>query len=187
VLLPPTPFSDTSGIAVTSQYAQQNGVTSLPDLASGPRIVIGAPLPFQTDSDGLPALAHAYGLHPAYFQPIDDGLQYFWLDTGDVQAAYVNTTDPQLEGPQYQELADPKHVFGFGNVVPVTTPHVLAVEGPAFVSTIERIDALLTTTAMRGLNAEVTLDNHNPTSVAIQFLQGNDILAPTLYAPVPNS
>ena len=184
-LLTPTPFSDTSGVAVTTQYARENHVRSIPDLAHGTGIVFGAPIEFQMIPDGMPVLAHAYHLHPGYIQDIGIGLQYWWLNTGNVQAAYSTTTDPELAEPQFVELTDPRHVFGFGNVVPVTTPKVLKAEGPAFQRTIDRVDALLTERAMRGLNREIVLGGHNPTAIAADFLMGNGILPPSQFAPVP--
>ena len=186
-LLPPTPFSDTSCVAVLSQYAAQNHIYSIPELARGGPVVFGAPILFQGVADGLPALAQSYHLHPGYVQTIGDTLQYWWLNTGNVQAAYCTTTDPSLAGREFVELADPKNIFGYGNVVPVTTPHVLKVEGPVFRQTIERIDSLLTLRAIRGLNSEEELGGHSPTAIAEQFLQGNGILPPSRYAPVPTS
>ena len=103
----------------------------------------GRLLEFQTIGDGLPALEHSYHLHPGYVQPIGCRLQYWWLNTGERRRRLLRDHRPELAGPSIQ-LSDPKHVFGFGNVVPVTTPHVLRVEGPAFRDTIEQIDALLT-------------------------------------------
>jgi osmoprotectant transport system substrate-binding protein len=186
VLLPPTPFSNTVGIAVTSQYASQNHVSSIADLAHGTGVIFAGPLLWETSAHGLPAVERAYHftVAPGAFQQIDFGLQYSSLRTGNVNAAYANTTDPELNGPAYKLLRDPKHVFGFGNVVPVTTRHVLDVEGPAFARTIERVDATLTTSAMRGLNAEVETSGHGPIPVAEQFLQGQGILTPIQYAPV---
>jgi osmoprotectant transport system substrate-binding protein len=186
-LLKPTPFSNTFGLAVTSQYAQENHIHSIADLTRGTGVILGAPLVFQTGTDGLPALASAYHLHlkPGAIDTIDDiGSQYGQLDSGNVQVVWVYTTDPELAGPEYQLLADPKHVFGFGNVVPVTTPAVLRAEGPTFRQTLNRVDALLTTSAMRGLNAEQTKGGHLPTPVAQQFLEGNRILPASQYAPV---
>ncbi|HUY59458.1 MAG TPA: glycine betaine ABC transporter substrate-binding protein [Solirubrobacteraceae bacterium] len=184
VLLPPTPFSDTHGLAVTSEYAQQNHVNSIRELARGPGIIIAAPLEFETGPDGLPALAEAYHLHPGVVKEIDVGSQYMWLESGNVQAAYVDTTDPNLGRPAFRELKDPKHVFGFGNVVPVTTPEELTAEGPAFKRTIEGVDALLTLRAIRGLDYEAAVSRHEPASIAREFLQGYGILPPTVYAPV---
>ncbi len=186
-LLPPTPFSDTSCVAVLKQYAEENHVYSIPELARGDGIIFGAAPGFPSLADGLPALEHGYHLHPGYVQPIGSGLEYWWLNTGNVQAADCETTDPNLAGPKYVQLSDPRHIFGWGNVVPVTTPHVLKVEGKAFRDTIEKIDALLTLRAMRGLNAEIDLGNHNPTAIAYQFLEGNGILPRSRYAPVPST
>ena len=187
ILLPPTPFSDTSCVAVLKQYAEENDVYSLPELARGDGIIFGAAPGFPTLADGLPALEHGYHLHPGYVQPIGSGLEYWWLNTGNVQAADCETTDPNLAGPKYVQLSDPKHIFGWGNVVPVTTPDVLKAEGRAFRETIEKIDALLTLRAMRGLNAEIELGNHSPTAIAYQFLEGNGILPLSRYAPVPTA
>lgn len=185
VLLPPTPFSDTSCVAVLAQYAAANHIYSLPALARSGPVIFGAPLAFQIAGDGVPALERAYHLRPYYPLSISAGLQYGWLSTGNVQAAYCATTDPELAGPRYVELRDPKHIFGHGNVVPVTTPRVLRLEGPVFRQTLERIDSLLTLRAMRGLNAEYQQGGHYATQIAKQFLQGNGILPPSRYAPVP--
>ena len=184
VLLRPTPFSDTSGLAVTSEYAQQNHVRSIPELARGTGIIIAAPLEFETGPDGLPALAKAYHLHPGSVQGILVGPQYMWLQSGNVQAAYVDTTDPSLSRPGFRVLTDPKHVFGFGNVVPVTTPKFLRREGPMFKQTIDEVDALLTLRAIRGLDYEASVERHNPADIAREFLQGYGIVPPTVYAPV---
>ena len=187
VLLPATPFSDTSCVAVLAQYAAANHIYSIPQLARGGPIVFGAPSVFQTSSDGIPALEHAYHLKPDYVQSIGDTLQYWWLGTGNVQAAFCSTTDPALDGPGYVELKDPKSVFGHGNIVPVTTPHVLKVEGKAFVDTIKKVDRLLTQRAIRGLNSEFELGKHDPDQIAAQFLEGNGILPRARYAPVPTT
>ncbi len=162
VLLKPTPFSDTWGLAVTSEYAQQNHVRSIPELAHGTGIIIAAPLEFETGPDGLPALAKAYHLYPGCVQGIDVGSQYLWLQSGNVQAAWVDTTDARLGRTGFRELQDPKHVFGFGNVVPVTTPRALRREGPMFKQTIDEVDALLTLRAIRGLDYEASVERHNP-------------------------
>lgn len=186
-LLPPTPFSDTSCVAVLSQYASENHVYSIPELARSGGIIFGAPLEFQNSADGVPALERGYRLHAGYLQSIAIGVQYWWLNTGNVDAAYCTTTDPMLANPKYVELTDPKHIFGWGNIVPVTTRHVLKVEGPAFRHTIEHIDALLTQRAMRGLNAEYDLGAHTATAIAYQFLEGTGILPRARYAPVPTT
>jgi len=75
-------------------------------------------------------------------------------------------------------LRDPAHVFGWGNVVPVVTQKVLDEEGPAFATTINKVSALLTTSAIRKLNAAVALDQQDPAKVAKQFLEAHHLVTP---------
>jgi glycine betaine/choline ABC-type transport system substrate-binding protein len=123
---------------------------------------------------------------PGTFKPLEIGAQYKALDQGTVQAAVVNTTDPQLLTGGYPLLHDPQNVFGWGNVVPVASARALNAEGPVFVDTINKVSALLTLPAMRELNAAVILDGQDPAKVAQQFLQDQGIL-PAATPPAPPS
>ncbi len=181
-LLPPTPFSDTGGIAVLSTTAKADGLRSLGDLGKvAAHLVLGSPLEYTNDPAGLPAIERAYDFKPFGVQSVNIGSQYADLKIGWVQAAYVSTTDGQLQQPMFRLLADPHKVFGFGNVVPVVSQATLEAEGPDFAATIEQVDALLTQGAMRGLNAEVSLNHHDPDLVAREFLQGYGILPPAQW------
>lgn len=183
VLLPPTPFSDTAGVVVTSEYGSGNHLRKIGQLRPvDDYLTFGGPLPFLQSPDGLHALEHAYHFKPATVQQIDVGSSYGDLRNGVVQAAYASTTDPQLSSTNYRLLADPKHVMGVGNVVPVVSRKTLKAEGPPFAGVLEQIDALLTTSAMRGLNAEVELKHRSPQTVARTFLQGNGILPPPWWS-----
>jgi osmoprotectant transport system substrate-binding protein len=179
-LLPPTPFSDTAGIAVTSAFALGNNLIGLNGMQRlGASMTIGTPPEFEDGSGGLLTLERAYGFLPGKVQTLNAGAQYAALSAGDVQAAYVNTTDGQLSNPiSYTVLEDPHHVFGWGNVVPVVSSATLAAEGPVFARTIEKIDALLSMSVMRELNAEVDLDLDTPTSVARHFLEAHHLIPP---------
>ncbi len=180
-LLNPTPFSNTNAIAVPFNYAVQNEVQSIPDLIKvSPQLTLGGPPQFQQSPTGLPAIQSTYGVVPAAFKPLEIGSQYQALDQGTVQAAVVNTTDPQLLTGSYPLLHDPENIFGWGNVVPVVSVKALDAEGPVFAATINRVSALLTLPAMRELNAAVVLYGQDPATVAQQFLQAQGILpAPT--------
>jgi osmoprotectant transport system substrate-binding protein len=177
-LLNPTPFSDTSALAVQFNYGAQNGLSSIADLGKvASSLTIGGPPQFQTDPSGLPAITQTYGVVPAGFKPLEIGQQYQALDQGTVQAAEVNSTDGQLITGNYTLLSDPLKVFGWGNVVPVVPFKVIAAEGPQFAATINRVTALLTTSAIRELNAAVDVDNESPQTAATQFLQAHGLLS----------
>jgi osmoprotectant transport system substrate-binding protein len=178
-LLAPTPFSDTDAIAVTDAFAADHHLRTLGDLRRiGGRLVIGGAAQFQEGASGLPSLSVTYGVAPTHFDPIAVGDQYSELNDGSVQAAFVNTTDGELASEDYRLLADPRRIFGWGNVVPVVSTSALAKEGPAFAVTIERVDRTLTLPIMRELNNAVDAANQDPTAVATQYLQTHGLLRP---------
>jgi osmoprotectant transport system substrate-binding protein len=181
-LLAPTPFSDTTALGVTLGYAQANQVRSLRDLArvSAP-VTVGGPPQFQTGSPGLPTIEHVYGVHPSAFTTLAVGAQYTALNDGTVQAAYVGTTDGQLASGDYEILSDPRHLFGWGNAVPVVSASAATAEGPVFVSTIDRVSALLTMAVMRRLNQAVDVAGQAPSAVATQFLETRDLIPPASH------
>jgi osmoprotectant transport system substrate-binding protein len=179
-VLAPTPFSDTSAIAVTVAYAAQNHVHGIGDLAHlTADLTLGGPPQFQQGALGLPALSDVYGFVPLGYRPMAVGDQYSALNNGAIQAAEVNSTDGQLATGDYAVLRDPRRVFGWGNVVPVASAKAMVTEGPAFADTIQRVNDTLTTATIRQLNYAVSIAGQDPASVARQFLQTHGLLAPT--------
>ena len=177
-LLAPTPFSDTDAIAVTDAYGADHRLRTLTDLRRvGAALTIGGAQQFRTDAIGLRGLSDVYGVAPSSFTPLAIGDQYAELATGAVQAAYVNTTDGQLASGNYRVLSDPRRLFGYGNVVPVVSAQALVREGPAFASTIERVDRTLTLPVMRALNNEVDIAHESPATVATVYLQTHGLLS----------
>jgi osmoprotectant transport system substrate-binding protein len=175
-LLRPTPFSDTPSVGVTFNYAVQNGLTTITDLRRlGRQMKFGGPPEFQNLPNGLRALESAYRFKPGTYRSLEIGEQYRALDQGEIQAADVNTTDGQLSTGDYTLLSDPLRLFGWGNVVPVVSAHVLAEEGPYFTSTINAVTALLTTPVIRELNAQVDVHGQDPAAVAAEFLSENGL------------
>jgi osmoprotectant transport system substrate-binding protein len=178
-LLNPTPFGYTDAIAVTAAYAQQNDLHSIADLAKvAGKWTLGAPPQFKQRPGGLTGIESAYSVMPAAFMPLQLGDQYQALDQGTIQAADVNTTDGQLDAGIYTLLADPKNVFGWGNVVPVVAPKTLDAEGPVFAQTINRVSALLSPPVMRQLDAQVDVAHQEPAAVARRFLLDTGLVMP---------
>lgn len=175
-LLNRTPFSDTDAIAVTVGFAAANRVKTIADLSQLQQpMTLGGPPQFAQDQ--LSVVERAYKFSPASYKTLAVGDQYQALNQGQVQAAYVNTTDGQLATGDYQLLDDPDRLFGVGNVVPVVLAKALAQEGPAFAQTVNRVSALLTLSTMRELNSLVDVAHESPTAVATQFLATHGLLA----------
>jgi osmoprotectant transport system substrate-binding protein len=177
VLLSMTPFSDTFGIAVTDAYGAAHRLHTLGDLRRvANSLTIGGEAQLKQAPLGLPRLGSVYGVKPSSFKALAAGDQYNDLNAGTVQAAYVNTTDGELATADYRLLRDPKRIFGYGNVVPVVSQSAITAEGPAFVDTIDRVDALLTTRTMRELNLLASVGGQSPSDVAKQFLQTHGLI-----------
>ena len=179
-LLDLTPFSDTGAIGVTVGYALANHLSSVSDLSRvESSLTLGAPPESLPGAPALSDLEQAYGFEPHAVTPLAVGAQYSALDDDSVQAAEVQTTDGQLASGDYQLLADPANVFGWGNVVPVVTSQAIASEGPAFAATINRVSALLTLGVMQRLNQAVDVSGQSPAIVAQQFLETHGLIGPS--------
>jgi osmoprotectant transport system substrate-binding protein len=175
-LLPLTPFTDTDALAVLPEYAEENGLRTVGDLARIRGLRLGAPPEFRERETGLVGLRRKYGITDVDFSPLTIGLQYQALDERQIDTANVFTTDGQLEGGRYVVLEDPENIFGFQNVTPVVTTETIEREGPAFEETLNAVSEKLTTEAMQQMNAAVAIDRQTPENVARQFLEANGLL-----------
>jgi osmoprotectant transport system substrate-binding protein len=170
-LLDMTPFSDSNALAVTPKVARARGMRSIGDLAKVPGgAEIGAPPEFRTRFEGLVGLREVYGLSDVRVKPLKIGDQYGALEKGQVDAALVFTTDGQLDKSGYRLLEDPRNLFAFQNVAPVVRQEVID-RDPRIALAIDEVSRLLTTGAMREMNAAVALRDEDPAEVASRFLE----------------
>jgi osmoprotectant transport system substrate-binding protein len=171
-----TPFYDSDAIAVLPSFATQHKLASLADLKPlGKGLTLGGAPEFATRFQGLVGLKKEYGLEPT-FKPIAIELSYKALESKQVDAQDVFTTDGQLLGNKFKVLSDPKHVFGFQNVAPIVKKSVLAAQGPAFEETANKVSKLLTIPAIQQMNKAVTVEKQSATTVATQFLKANGLI-----------
>ncbi|MEA2323908.1 MAG: osmoprotectant transport system substrate-binding protein [Solirubrobacteraceae bacterium] len=171
-LLGMTPFSDANALAVTPEFARDEGVRAIADLGRVRGIVrIGAPPEFRTRFEGLIGLNQRYGLRNVRAIPMTIGEQYEALAEGRVDVAAVFTTAGQLAQGRYVLLRDPRELFGTQHVAPVISRRAVQRFGPGLSATIDAVSRRLTATAMRRMNAAVDLDGRKPDAVADEFLR----------------
>ncbi|NPD05434.1 hypothetical protein HN031_12145 [Nocardioides sp. zg-1308] len=177
----PTPFENKDAIAVADAFAEDNGLTSiadLADLAAGDGVRLGARPEFEDLYLGLEGLREVYGLEDVEFTPVELGEQYALLDDGEVDAVDAFTTDPQLRGGGFTLLEDPELLFGSQNVVMVVDEGKLdSIDSDAFMDVIDTVNAQLTEDAMVDMNAEVT-DGRGEADVARSFLRRVGLMTP---------
>ncbi len=178
VVSDPTPFENKDAIAVTDAYAEENGLTSIADLADLDSFVLAARPEFEDLQLGLTGLRDVYDLDNAEFEPVELGQQYALLDDGQADAVDAFTTDPQLRGGSFTLLEDPELLFGSQNVVMVVDEGKLdSIDSEAFMNVIDTVNSELTEDAMVDMNAEVT-DGRSETEVARAFLRRVGLMTP---------
>lgn len=169
-----TPFFDTDAIAVTKAYAQKYGLVNTADLKKVPHFTLGARPEFLNRQEGAAGMKKVYGINNFSFKSLALGLQYQALDSGAVQAIDVFTTDPQLASGKYVVLKDPKNIFGYQNIALVVNKDKVNV-CPSLMSTVNSVNALLTTPAIIAMNKAVAIDHQQPSTVAAAFLKANNL------------
>lgn len=169
-----TPFFDTDAIAVRKAYAQKYGLVNTADLKKVPHFTLGARPEFLNREEGALGMKKVYGVDNFTFKSLALGLQYQALDSGAVDAIDVFTTDPQLASGKYVVLKDPKNIFGFQNIALVVNKNKVNA-CPSLMSTVNGINALLTTPAIIAMNKAVAIDHQQPSTVAAAFLKANNI------------
>ncbi len=170
-----TPFSNVDALAVRASFAKQHQLVGVGDLAGLGSVKLGGPREFEARLTGLAGVKRSYGVPHVDFTALSIGQQYAALDRGRIQAADVFTTDPALRSGRYVVLEDPRHVFGFGHIVPIFNRQVIAAEGASFARIINAVSSKLTTRAVQRLNAAVDVDKHSPADAARTFLRSNPV------------
>ena len=173
-----TPFQDRDAIAVLRSTATRFGLKTIGDLRKVPNLSLAAFPEFETrhiSANGSPVgMSRAYGIRNVDFKPLAGISAYTLLNRGDVQAAGIFTTDPQLISTKYVVLRDPRNVFGFQHVAPIVSKKLVA-ENPTVLPTLNRVSRLLTLRAMIAMNKAVAIDKKRPAAVASAFLEANGL------------
>jgi osmoprotectant transport system substrate-binding protein len=170
-VLAPAPAQDSDSITVTQATANKDHLKSIADLKPyAANMVLGAPPEFKTRTDGIAGLKATYGLTFKSFDPLDESgpLTLAALQSGKVQAADVFTTTPQIVTDKLVSLADPKFNFAAQNVVPLVYKPAM---NATIISTLNAVDAKLTTEALLQMDNAVITEHANYSTVAAGFLQ----------------
>jgi osmoprotectant transport system substrate-binding protein len=175
--LDPAPMNDTQALATTQATSSRLGLRTLSECARlAPKLRLGAPHEFLERPDGLPGLVKAYGGFAfASVVPVDIGLKYKALQSGDVDVVVAFGTDGQIDADHLAVLDDDRHFFPPYAVAPVVRASVLGAH-PAIAAALNRVAPLLTDQAMRRLNYEVDGQKREPADVAHDFLTANSLL-----------
>jgi len=166
---------NTDAVVVTKATATKYHLTSIADLAPvAKNMTLGGPPEWKTRATGVPGFKAKYGVVFKDFRSLDAGgpLSVSALDEGQVDAANIFTTDPNIVAKNWVALQDPKHLFLSANVLPLITK----TKATSTVSTaLNAVSAKLTTQILLDLDKKVILDKADPQTMAKEFLSSNGL------------
>ena len=161
---------DKDAIAVTQETADQYGLTSISDLAKvAGDLTLGGPPEWKTRRIGVKGLEELYGAEFKSFRALDAGgpLTVQALKNGQVDAADLFTTDPNIAANGFVVLTDPENLFAAENVVPLIAESKLS---DTVSDTLNQVSAELSTETLLALMQRVVIDKEDAADVAADFL-----------------
>jgi osmoprotectant transport system permease protein len=175
--LPPIGFENTYAIAVRRETARKYGLRNLTDLArASPELTAGFTPDFIGRPDGLPGLAHAYGLRPREVRSLVQAVKYRALAEGAVDVVDGYSTDGLLAKYDLVVLEDDKGFFPPYEAAPLVSARLWR-DSPAAVAALAQLGGRIDVAMMRELNRRVEVDGQPVAAVARDALREMGLLA----------
>ena len=177
-VLEAAPAQDKNVFVVSQQFAEENDLESVSDLANVEgNIVFGGPPECQERDTCLLGLQDTYGLDNIEFRAIQEGsVRVSSLENGEIDLALLFSTQPVIKEKGFVALEDDQGMIPAENIVPVVSQEILDAYGDEFRSLINSISAEITTETLLDLNGRVELEGEDPADVATQWLEDNGFL-----------
>jgi osmoprotectant transport system substrate-binding protein len=164
---------DQNGFAVTKDFAETHGISRLSELTPlAADLAFGGPPECPDRPFCLLGLEQVYGLRFGRFVPLDSGgpLTLAALREQNIDVGVLFSTDPNLVGREFVELADDRSLQPAENVVPAVRTAVLERWGNELREPLDAVSAALTTEELRELNRQVVLGGATPRRAARTWL-----------------
>jgi len=162
-----SPATDQDSYNVTAEFAAENNLFSIGDLAGVNGLILGGNPELEERPYGPRGLLDTYGVVVAFDATGDVTVDA--LLSGVVNIANVYSADPRIAQFGLVTLADPEGLFLASNVVPIVNS-ALAEELAAVINPISRA---LTPEGLVALNLAATQDQRSPADIAAQWLADN--------------
>ena len=169
-------FSNTYGMAVRQETAEQYGLSTYSDLAaaSGELIFGGNPDYIELET-GYPRLCSAYGMTFKDTNQMEIALKYEALKNGEVDVINAFTTDAQLAANQLVLLTDDQVFFETFDAGTVVRKDALK-DYPELQGILEKLNGMISAEEMQRMNYAVEVEGKEDREVAEEFLKEKGLL-----------
>ena len=176
--LEPSGATDQNAFATTTDFAEENDLTTLSDLgAMGEPITLAASEDCSSRPDCAIGLKGTYGIDIEKILPLgfDTPQTKDSVTSGESQLGLVGTSDGTLEELGLVILEDDKGLQVAQNLVPVVSQQVID-DNPDVADVLNQLSEALTTEDLAQMNAAVDVDREKPEDVARNFLEDQGLL-----------
>ncbi|MDP9392625.1 MAG: glycine betaine ABC transporter substrate-binding protein [Actinomycetota bacterium] len=178
--LEPAPMNDTYRIATTQEFAEENGLETMSDVAeyveaNADDAAVCAASEFINRDDGLPGLQEAYGFEFSEVVELDLGLIYTQIGD-ECPFGEVFSTDGRIVANDLAVIEDDKNFFIEYNAALTMRQETLD-EYPQLAELFAPISEALTNEAITELNAAVDVEGETAEDVAAEFLRSNGFIS----------
>jgi osmoprotectant transport system substrate-binding protein len=168
---------DANALVALTTWADDNGVTTISDLADVEDLKLGASEDCRERADCLLGYQDVYGLEFSQFVALEYGPPLTEaLEADVVQVAQYQTTAPQLASGDFVALEDDQGLLSADNVVPVLRIDLADEYGEALAEAINEISALITTEDLIAWNVSTDIDKEEPADVATAWLEDQGLI-----------
>ena len=163
--------SDQDTYTVLKSFADENGLTSIADLAKvATPVTIGAAPEFEQRPYGPATAKEVYGVDLAFSATGPTTLES--LLAGEIQVADIYSADPAFQTEEIVALEDPENIILASNVVPIASSDV----ADEIADVINAISAKLSAEDLVALNVQSTVDEKSATDIAKAWLEENGLV-----------
>ncbi len=159
-------FNDTYAIGMREETATRLGIRTISDLARHPELVLGFSHEFLDRKDCWPGVRARYHMPHATVRGLDHEVAYRAIESGDIQATDIYSTDAKIRQLRLRLLEDDLHQF------PSYQAIFLYRDGldRRAVAALARLEQKIDAREMTAMNARVDLDKVDARQVAADFL-----------------
>jgi len=177
-MLQPSQATNQNAFFVTQDFADENDLTTLSDLAALDQpIKLAAAEDCEGRSDCEAGLTDVYGMDITEVVPLGFGTQQTKeaVKDGEAQMGLTGTTDGSLEQEGLVLLEDDKGIQPAQNLIPAVNSDFLK-DNPDVEEVLNELSTTLTTEDLATLNAQVDLERKKPEDVAHAYLTDKGLL-----------